>query len=343
MSEYYLLIHGDARRLPVDPREIDAVVSDPPYGMGWNTNSKRFTGRHQKQGAGRNDWGAIANDDKPFDPSPWLGYRKVLLFGANHYAARLPVGTLLVWIKRNDDTFGTFLSDAEVAWMKGGHGVYCFRSLEMFVINHNRIHPSQKPISVMRWCIQKLKLQPGSLVLDPYMGSCSTGLAALAEGHRFIGIDCDRKWVNKASRRLEHPTLRFNALARQSITRCLEISREPSLQASHREMAPSQADTTHARPLANQGPDQAWRSQFGLHCAIQFRIPVATTKRRVDLHITLGPRQREGDDDNWWKSVLDALVHAKMLIDDNRRWCEYGTPTFDRGPEKATVITLTDI
>jgi site-specific DNA-methyltransferase (adenine-specific) len=201
----YLLIHGDARKLPVDPRSIDAVVSDPPYGMGWNTNSKRFTGGHQKQGEGRDDWGQIANDDKPFDPGPWLFYPKVLLFGANHYASRLPVGTTLVWIKRSDHTFGTFLSDAEVAWMKGGHGVYCFRSLEMFVINQNRNHPSQKPVSLIRWCIQKLKLEPGSLILDPYCGSGTTLIAAVQLGHRAIGIDIDRRYIEIARRRLERP------------------------------------------------------------------------------------------------------------------------------------------
>jgi len=201
----HLLIHGDARKLPIDLREIDAVVSDPPYGMGWNTNSKRFTGGYMKQGEGRDDWGNITNDDKPFDPTPWLGFPKVILFGSNHYSSRLPVGTTLVWIKRSDHTFGTFLSDAEMAWMKGGRGIYCFRSLEMFTINQNRSHPSQKPVSLMRWCIQKLKLRPGSLIIDPYLGSGTTGIAALQEGHRFIGIDIERKYVEIARRRLERP------------------------------------------------------------------------------------------------------------------------------------------
>jgi hypothetical protein len=91
--------------------------------------------------------------------------------------------------------------------------------------------------------------------------------------------------------------------------------------------------------------DRMKKADRNIVCALTAsnRFPVATTKRRVDLHLTLGPRMREGDDDNWWKSVLDALVHAKMLIDDNRRWCERGSLSFDRGPERATLITLTDI
>ncbi len=77
--------------------------------------------------------------------------------------------------------------------------------------------------------------------------------------------------------------------------------------------------------------------------ALMNRFPLATTRRRVDLHITLGPRQKEGDEGNWWKSVEDALVQARLLIDDNRRWYQRGTVTFDRGPERATVIILTEL
>ena len=64
--------------------------------------------------------------------------------------------------------------------------------------------------------------------------------------------------------------------------------------------------------------------------ALRDRFPVATTRRRVDLHITLGPRQKEGDEGNWWKSLEDALVKAKPLIDDNRHWYERGDVTFER-------------
>jgi Holliday junction resolvase RusA-like endonuclease len=77
--------------------------------------------------------------------------------------------------------------------------------------------------------------------------------------------------------------------------------------------------------------------------ALQNRLPIATSRRRVDLHITLGPRGREGDEDNWWKSIKDALKNAKLLIDDSRKWCEQGKVTFERGPERATMIILTEL
>jgi hypothetical protein len=72
-------------------------------------------------------------------------------------------------------------------------------------------------------------------------------------------------------------------------------------------------------------------------------IPAATGKRRVSLRLTLAPRQRAGDPDAYWKSLLDALVHAGQLIDDNRQNVELGPVVFDRGPARATTVLLEDV
>lgn len=192
----------------LEPGSIDAIVADPPYGMKWNTNSKRFTAAAKhKRGDGRDDWGDVKNDVEPFDPSPWLGFPRVVLFGANHYAARLPVGTTLVWIKKADHLFGSFLSDAEIGWMKGGHGVYCFRKQfpppsRMHEAGGKVAHPTQKPIGLMAWCIGKLKLAPGMTVFDPYMGSGTTGVACMEAGINFVGCEVDEGYFKVADRRI---------------------------------------------------------------------------------------------------------------------------------------------
>jgi site-specific DNA-methyltransferase (adenine-specific) len=200
--------HGDCLDLlPTLPAgEIAAVVADPPYGMAWDTNSRRFSGGqngHRKPGDGRDDWGDIHGDERPFDPMPWLGFPKVILWGFNHFAARLPLGSTLIWIKRNEEAFGSFLSDAEIAWMKGGHGVYCFKDLSMKAIARDQVHPSQKPVRLMRWCLGRLKLPPGSLVLDPYAGSGTTGVACLKAGYRCILIEREAKYIDVIHRRLD--------------------------------------------------------------------------------------------------------------------------------------------
>jgi site-specific DNA-methyltransferase (adenine-specific) len=200
------IIHGDCLDVLASGAlaGVGAVVSDPPYGMRWNTDTARFSGGHNpaRRSAGRNDRKRVAGDDEPFDPTPWLGFPRVVLFGSNHFASRLPTGTTLVWIKRSDAAFGTFLSDAEIAWQKGGHGVYCLRDTSINSLAQRREHPTQKPVSLMRWAIRRLRLSPNSLILDPYCGSGSTGVAAIEEGHRFIGIEREAEYVEIARRRI---------------------------------------------------------------------------------------------------------------------------------------------
>ena len=209
---------GDCRDILPTLTGIDAVVSDPPYGMDWNTDSTRFSGgqaennQSKKRGDGRSDYGKIAHDNEPFDPSPWLQYPRVVLFGANHYAERLPVGTMLIWVKKDEHLWGTFLSDAEMAWMKGGHGVYLRR--KNFTAptraidaggNPARsvgIHPTQKPVSIMAWCMGRAKIAAGATVLDPFMGSGTTGIACLRTGRNFIGIEKDERHFRTACERI---------------------------------------------------------------------------------------------------------------------------------------------
>jgi hypothetical protein len=213
---------GDWRDIlpTLDTARIAAVVSDPPYGMKWDTDCGRFSGgskshRTKRGQPGGRDWMApIAGDAEPIDPAPWLGFPKVVLWGANHYAARLPVGTTLVWVKRNDAAYGSFLSDAEIGWMKGGQGVYLHKDLSMNGLAKSRAHPAQKPVGLMRWCIERLKLPPGSTILDPYMGSGTTGVAAAELGHDFIGIEVKPAHFATAERRIaaaSAPTARETA------------------------------------------------------------------------------------------------------------------------------------
>jgi DNA modification methylase len=184
---------------------VDAVVSDVPYGMGWNTDSTRFTGGQYKRGDGREDWGAIRSDDRPFDPAPWLAFRECILWGSNHYAQRLPVGATLIWLKKPPDLFGTFLSDAEIGWKKGGHGVFChykqFPPPSRMAENNGSVaHPTQKPLQLMEWC---LGMVMGESILDPYMGSGTTGVACVKTGKRFVGIEIDPAYFDIACRRVE--------------------------------------------------------------------------------------------------------------------------------------------
>jgi site-specific DNA-methyltransferase (adenine-specific) len=196
------LYNADCRDVLPLLGKVDAVVTDPPYGMKWDGKVTVGKNGHGSTGAKAKHYGVtIYGDDEPFDPSPWLAYEQVVLFGSNHFGQRLPVGTTLVWVKRKDGGFGSFLSDGEVAWMKGGHGVYCFRDTSLMGETLDRAHPTQKPVPLMRWCIEKSG--QGQLILDPFMGSGSTGVAAVQMGRSFIGIEREQRYFDVACKRIE--------------------------------------------------------------------------------------------------------------------------------------------
>ena len=210
----WALYAADCAEVAPTIQGIDGVVGDPPYGMDWDTDSRRFSGcvaPTNRRWAGR-DHLRIAGDTQPFNPLPWLEYPAVVLWGYQFFAPRLPTGTLLVWVKRSPELYGTFLSDAEVAWMKGGHGVYCHekqfpppvRAVEALgdPCHPTTVHPNQKPTGLLAWCIEKAKIPPDGLVFDGWAGSGSCGIAALRSGRRYVGCEIEPAYLPIAARRL---------------------------------------------------------------------------------------------------------------------------------------------
>jgi len=198
------LLHGDSVKLAGE-LEYTAVITDPPYGMGWHADATRFSGGRTKRNNSKKVHKPITGDDKPFDPTRWIDRDKVILFGSNHYAEKLPTGTTLVWLKRSRKALGTFLSDAEIGWMKSGCSVYCHEDLSMTGAGANfpSLHPNQKPVSLMQWCLKKAKVTQDDIVLDPYMGSGTTGIACLTLGIPFIGIEIDKNHYQTAADRID--------------------------------------------------------------------------------------------------------------------------------------------
>ena len=211
MKPYYetklgKLYHGDCLEIMPELEPVDLVMTDPPYGMNNNTDSDRFSGGNissiRERGISSSRFeGKIIGDNKSFDPSPFLKYPNVILFGYNHFAQNLPKGTLLVWIKRFDPAFGTFLSDAEIAWMKKGIGIYCKRDTSITAEANNRLHPNQKPIPIIQWCIEKSKTK--GLVIDPFFGSGTTAVACERLNRKWIGIEIEEKYCEIAAKRIE--------------------------------------------------------------------------------------------------------------------------------------------
>ncbi|HEY1630779.1 MAG TPA: site-specific DNA-methyltransferase [Rhizomicrobium sp.] len=193
-----LLLGNGIVLLPALAGKFNAIVSDPPYGIGYNPSTP--TGSVWK------DVGGIVGDAEPFDPCPLLGWvEPVVLFGANNFASKLPNSRAwFVWDKRAGAKSMCF-SDCELAWCSIDGPA---RMIRYFWSGANRgpergehWHPTQKPIEVMRWIIESVT-QPDDTVLDPYMGSGTTGVAALQCDRNFIGIEIEERWFNAAETRI---------------------------------------------------------------------------------------------------------------------------------------------
>lgn len=194
---------GDCKKIMPTLEGVDALVTDPPYGIGY-VHSGKCKGRWH-----RINVGAIMGDDQDFDPTPLLGYANIVLFGANHYAAKLPPGGWHVWDKLGGGKpFGDSFSDAEFIWHNQKAASRIFRYMWKGICVEGgtapkRVHPSQKPVPLMAWAMDYAGVPANATVLDPYMGSGTTGIACLRTGRNFVGIEIDPEHFKTACARLE--------------------------------------------------------------------------------------------------------------------------------------------
>ena len=182
------LMLGDCLAILPTLGKVDAVVADPPYGVGY----RHGVDKGKLAGPTIRPNEKIEGDDTPFDPSPFLEYDKVILWGANNYTQRLPTGGgWLVWDKRDGMTSND-QADCEIAWTNTMHTIRIFHHLWNGMLKasergERRVHQTQKPIALMLWCLGFV--ENAEVILDPYMGSAPIGIACASTGQKYIGIE----------------------------------------------------------------------------------------------------------------------------------------------------------
>lgn len=181
---------GDAREIVPRLGSFDALLTDPPYGIGI-TSSNRLCG---ERGLGGKSW----DDETPTDEfiAEISGKCKQSVIWGGNYFRLPPSRCILVWDKQND---GRDFADFEMAWTNVDAVARIFRKRPMNMDN-GKVHPTQKPISLMKWCIRQM--DNPQTIFDPFMGSGSAGVAALHMGLSFVGIEREPDYFEHAVRRI---------------------------------------------------------------------------------------------------------------------------------------------
>ncbi|WP_458068655.1 DNA methyltransferase [Rhodanobacter sp. BL-MT-08] len=202
---------------------VDALITDPPYGQDYKVNTFHKGGTRDNAVVQRNGstlmvrpnvHAEIDGDDEPFDPTPLLALApRVLMWGAHKFGHCLPPGRALVWDKVPTGKVRS-QGDGEIAWtnVEPDAPLRIFRLLwdglcvgkgarHEVTAGQKRHHPMQKPEALMRWCITQVG--DPSLILDTYMGSGSTGIAAIQMGKTFVGVESKKHYFDIACRRIE--------------------------------------------------------------------------------------------------------------------------------------------
>ena len=219
------LWHGDCRELLPGLQGVDAIVTDPPYGIGYaHSGWSAPSVLNGQLVVAQTKTAKIEGDEVEFCPSflfelylphgvsDTKNSPPIVLWGANHFARWLPPGgSFLCWDKSCGTGAADLFVDAEFAWSNRRNARNVFRLLWKGAMRagkegarfSKRLHQSQKPVALMLWCMDYARIGMDKKVCDPYMGSGSTGIACLRSGRRFLGIEIDRNNFDIACERIE--------------------------------------------------------------------------------------------------------------------------------------------
>ena len=186
------LWQGDCLELMrgIPDKSIDLVLTDPPYGIGISKNP--FRQKHQKK-----DWDNFKPTSEYF--SEIFRVRKnQIIWGGNYFSENLPPSRCFyIWDKVQPEKFSSAM--VEMAWVSKQSPAKMFKQRVTAFKKH---HPTTKPENLMEWCLNWFP--DCNTVLDPFMGSGTTGVACVNTGRNFIGIELDKDYFDIAKERIEN-------------------------------------------------------------------------------------------------------------------------------------------
>lgn len=216
MSNIELYLGDNIERLSIfADKQFYAAICDPPYGIGESPKTVMRRGNLAKP----TDYGDFSWDELPAEPDTIAHIRRVsktqAIFGGNYFELP-PTNCWLIWDKLNGEND---FADCEMAWTNQPGAIRIFRHMWNGFLRaserEQRVHPAQKPVALMRWVIEQLRIPVGATILDPYMGSGPVGVAAVQLGYKYVGIEKDERYFDVAAKRISDASRAAQGLSKQ--------------------------------------------------------------------------------------------------------------------------------
>lgn len=189
---------GDCLEILPTLGKVDAVVTDPPYGIDYG-NRGSFQASHGWRDLRENlTWDGKRPEDEVF-ACLLASSDEQIIWGGNYFTDLLPPRMRwLIWDK-GQKNFS--LADFEMAWTSQNKAARRLVYPRALALREERGHPTQKPIRLMEWCLSFVP--DAEAILDPFMGSGTTGVACAKLGRKFFGIEIEPKYFDIACKRIE--------------------------------------------------------------------------------------------------------------------------------------------
>ena len=190
---------GDCAVILPQLEPVDLILTDPPYGIARAGQPETFTKNPKHKRKKHEDLGW---DDNA--PPTWLfglmfeKSKDQMIWGANYFTNSLPA--TMGWIYWDKGQDGLSMSDGELCFTSRQAALRAFRFNRAEIARDGAVHPTQKPVKLIEFC---MSLMPDAeTICDPFMGSGTTGVAAINLAKRFIGIERERKYFDIACERI---------------------------------------------------------------------------------------------------------------------------------------------
>lgn len=189
---------GDCLKILPEIGKVDAVITDPPYGIGEHGGACRTRGRPGYSKHKNLGWDNETPSAEVFSIILHCS-EIVVVWGGNYFADKLP--TSMGWLYWRKLMGGDF-SDGELAWTSRQMALREFTKCPKRI---DKTHPCQKPVELMEWSMDRAMVPIGTttIVADPFMGSGTTGIACIRTGRKFIGIEISPEYFEIAKNRIK--------------------------------------------------------------------------------------------------------------------------------------------